>query len=70
MDGVIERVEVVSVASPSAVEAAGPVDLPFASVGPTTSAALRKSGREPWLEAPTPSFDALASAIAARLPAD
>ncbi len=63
---VVERVNVVSVASPSAVQAVGPVDLPFASIGPTTSAALRKIGREPWVEAPTPSFDALATAIAAR----
>jgi uroporphyrinogen-III synthase len=64
--GVISRVDVVAVASPSAVRAVGPLDLPFASIGPTTSAALRKLGREPWLEAPTPSFEALAAAIAAR----
>ncbi|MEE9296325.1 MAG: uroporphyrinogen-III synthase [Phycisphaerae bacterium] len=63
---VVERVDVVSVASPSGVRAVGPVDLPFASIGPTTSAALRKIGHEPWVEAPTPSFDALATAIAAR----
>ncbi len=67
---VIARVEVVSVASPSAVRAAGPLDLPFASIGSTTSAALRKIGREPWLESPAPSFDALATAIAARRSAD
>lgn len=35
-----------------------------ASIGPTTSAALRGAGIEPWVEAPTSSFDALAGAIA------
>ncbi|MBU0618247.1 MAG: uroporphyrinogen-III synthase [Planctomycetes bacterium] len=65
--GVINRVDVVSVASPSAVLAVGPLDLPFASIGPTTSAAIRNLGREPWVEAPTPSFEALAVAIAAQL---
>jgi uroporphyrinogen-III synthase len=63
---VIEQVDVVAVVSPSAVLAIGPLDLPFASIGPTTSAALRKAGREPWVEAPTPSFEALAAAIAAQ----
>jgi uroporphyrinogen-III synthase len=62
---VIERVDVVSVASPSAVRAVGPVDLPFASIGATTSAALRELGLEPWVEAPTPSFESLAAVIAA-----
>jgi len=64
--GVIGRVDAVAVASPSAVEAVGPVDLPFASIGPSTSAAVRKLGREPWLQAPQRSFDSLARAIAAR----
>lgn len=59
-------VDVVSVASPSAVRAVGPVDLPFASIGPTTSVAIRQIGRQPWVEAPAPSFDSLAAAIAAQ----
>ena len=58
---VIERVDIAAVASPSAVRV---IDLPLASIGPTTSAAIRAIGREPWLEAPQPSFDALAAAIA------
>ena len=62
--GVIGEVDVVAVASPSAVRAVGSVDLPFASIGPTTTAALRESGIEPWVEAAEPSFEALARAIA------
>jgi uroporphyrinogen-III synthase len=99
---VIHRVDVVTVTSPSAVDAvqaatkgqdrpAGrgkdavpgvseddPTDvgkddllsilrgLSFASIGPTTSAALRRIGIEPWLEAPQRSFESLAQAIAAK----
>ena len=63
---VAERVDVVAVASPSAVEAVGPVDLPFASIGRATSAAIHKLGREPWVEAERPSFEMLAAAIAAK----
>jgi len=63
---VIERVDVVSLASPSAVNAIGPVDLPFASIGPTTSKALRAIGSEPWVEAPDRSMESLAEAIAAQ----
>jgi uroporphyrinogen-III synthase len=62
--GVVEEVDVVAVASPSAVRAVGPVDLPFASIGPTTTAALRAAGMDPWVEAAEPSFEALARAIA------
>ncbi len=61
---VIERVDVVCVVSPSAVEAVGPVALPFASIGPTTSTAIRKLGKDPWVEAPQPNFDSLTTAIA------
>ncbi|MBN2563776.1 MAG: uroporphyrinogen-III synthase [Phycisphaerae bacterium] len=60
---VVTQVDVLSVASPSAVRAVGPLDLPFASIGPTTSAAIREIGREPWVESPSPSFESLASAI-------
>jgi uroporphyrinogen-III synthase len=62
---VLNRVDVVAVASPSAVNAVGPVDLPFASIGPTTSDALRALGMEPWVEAPEPRYQSLAETIAA-----
>jgi uroporphyrinogen-III synthase len=61
---VVDEVDVVAVASPSAVRAVGSVDLPFASIGPATTAALREAGLEPWVEAAEPSFEALARAIA------
>lgn len=62
----LQEVEIVAVTSPSAVRAVGPVDLRFASIGPTTSAALRDIGAAPWVEAPQPSFESLAAAIAAQ----
>jgi len=65
---VIDRIDVVSVASPSAVNAIGPIDKPFASIGPTTSAALRNIGIEPWIESPRPDFTSLANAIAMGAP--
>lgn len=61
-------VDVATLASPSAVEGVLKL-LPgvrCASIGPTTSAALRARGIEPWVESPEPSFDALARAIASR----
>jgi uroporphyrinogen-III synthase len=94
---VIDRVDVVSVTSPSAVEAirapsasAGcftspttgrpvlsesgkPISgvsvrdqrgLRFASIGPSTSAALRRFDVEPWIEAPERNFESLARSIA------
>ena len=61
---ITEGVDVVSVASPSAVNAIGPAELPFASIGPSTSTALRQLGIEPWVEAPQPSFESLARIIA------
>ncbi|MGD2108430.1 MAG: uroporphyrinogen-III synthase [Phycisphaerae bacterium] len=60
---VVDRVDVVCVASPSAVAAVGPVDLPFASIGPTTSHAIRSVGKVPWVEAPESSFRSLSIAI-------
>ncbi len=63
---VIDRVDVIAVASPSAVEAIGRVERPFASIGPSTSQALRSLGVEPWVEAPRRTFEALAEAIASR----
>ncbi len=61
---VTENVDVVSVGSPSAVDVVGPVDLPFASIGPSTTKALLRLGLEPWVEAPHRSFASLAKAIA------
>jgi uroporphyrinogen-III synthase len=61
---VVEEVDVVAVASPSAVRAVGRVDLPYASIGATTTVALREGGIKPWVEAAEPSFEALARAIA------
>jgi len=61
---VVDRVDVVAVASPSAVQAIGQVDRPFASIGRATSAAIRTLGLKPWVEADPPSFSALAAAIA------
>jgi len=63
---VLDRIDVVAVASPSAVQAIGRVERPYASIGRVTSAALRNLGIEPWVEADPPSLDALAEAIAAR----
>jgi uroporphyrinogen-III synthase len=62
--GVVGEVDVVAVASPSAVRAVSTVDLPCASIGATTTAALREGGIKPWVEAAEPSFEALARAIA------
>jgi len=61
---VAKRVDVVAVASASAAEALGVVDLPYASIGPSTSAAIVKLGVRPWVEAPSRSFASLARAIA------
>lgn len=58
------EVDIVTVTSASAVHAVGPVALPFASIGPSTSKALRELDVEPWVEAAESNFDALASAIA------
>ena len=61
---VLTRIDVVCVASPSMVRAVGKTDLPLASIGPTTTAAIRDLGMEPWVEAPDRSFASLATAIA------
>jgi uroporphyrinogen-III synthase len=61
---VIDEVDIAAVASPSAVRAIGRTDLPLASIGGTTSAAIRELGMQPWVEAPRPGFDTLARAIA------
>ncbi len=60
---IVERIDVVGVASPSAVQAVGRVDRPYASIGPTTSKALRGIGVTPTIEAPDRTFASLAAAI-------
>ena len=63
---VVDEVDVIAVASPSAVRAVlvtGKMDKSFASIGPTTSAALRELGLEPWVEALDKSFTSLARVI-------
>jgi uroporphyrinogen-III synthase len=60
---VIGRVDVVAVASASAVRVIGRIDKPYASIGPATSKAIRELELEPWTQAAEPSFEALARAI-------
>lgn len=64
--GVIDRIDVVSVVSRSAVRAIGAVEKPFASIGPSTTEALAAIGVSAWVEAPARSFESLAGAIAGR----
>jgi len=61
---VVDRVDLVTVASASAARAVGKVSLPFASIGPRTTAALRELGIEPVTEAPDRSLASLAAAVA------
>lgn len=61
---VVNEVDVIAVTSPSAVWAIGRVNKPFASIGPTTSSALRDFSIKPWVEAAEKSFASLAQAIA------
>lgn len=66
---VLDEIAVIAVASPSAVRGVGVIDRPYASIGPTTSAALRELGIEPWAQAPEPNFESLARAIVGQLAA-
>jgi uroporphyrinogen-III synthase len=59
------KAAIAAVASPSAVDALGDIDIPLASIGRTTSQAIRRHGRKPAVEAAYPSFEHLAEAIAA-----
>jgi uroporphyrinogen-III synthase len=65
---VADEADLIAVASPSAVHAilerVRP-QRPFASIGPSTSRALRAAGIEPAIEAAQPTFASLAAAIAA-----
>jgi uroporphyrinogen-III synthase len=68
---ILNRVDVITVVSPSAVDAIhqrralNQIRQPFAAIGPATADALRRAGVEPSLMAAKPSFDSLADAIAA-----
>jgi uroporphyrinogen-III synthase len=59
-----QRCAIAAVASPSAVAALRGIDIPLASIGRATSAAICQQRRTPAVEAPYPSFDDLAAAIA------
>lgn len=61
---ILNEADVAAVTSASAVYAVGPIDMRFASIGVSTSSALREIGIEPWVEAAEPNFNALARAIA------
>ncbi|TVQ55084.1 MAG: uroporphyrinogen-III synthase [Phycisphaerales bacterium] len=61
---VIGRIDWIAVTSPSAVHIVGPSNAPFASIGPTTTAALREIGITPRVEAARPTFGDLAREIA------
>jgi uroporphyrinogen-III synthase len=65
-------VDVVSVCSPSAAEAISSVPkLPrAAALGPTTAAALRRLGIDPWLEVRNATFEDYAAGIAERVRID
>ena len=58
------KAAIAAVASPSAVDALGDIDIPLASIGRTTSQAIRRHGRKPAVEAAYPSFEHLAAVIA------
>ena len=60
----VMKAAIAAVASPSAVDALGDFDIPLASIGRTTSEAIRRHGRAPAVEAAYPSFEHLAEAIA------
>ncbi len=61
---VVDKVDIIAVTSASAVRAVGRVNLPFASMGPSTSQALRDLGIEPIVEASNRSFSSLSASIA------
>jgi uroporphyrinogen-III synthase len=65
----VASVSAAAVTSPWAAAVLAGLDVPprCASIGPTTSAALRARGVEPWIEAAAPSFPALARSIAAAI---
>ncbi len=60
-----QRCAIAAVASPSASEALRGIDIPLASIGRATTAAIHQQGRVPAVEALLPSFESLADAITA-----
>ena len=61
---VIEHIDWITVTSPSAVRTIGPLESPFASIGPATTAALCELALTPRVEAVRPTFGDLARGIA------
>jgi uroporphyrinogen-III synthase len=59
-----QRVDAAAIASPSAARAIGMTELPCASIGPTTSNAMRRIGIEPCVEATEPTLEHLAASVA------
>jgi uroporphyrinogen-III synthase len=68
--GAAGRASVAAVTSRSAAEAMRGITLPLATIGPATTAAARRLGLRAWLEAPQPTFEALARAIASHIRPD
>ena len=64
---VAHQTDAVILTSPPAAQAVASISQlpPCASIGPTTPAALRARGIEPWLESPEPNFPQIATAVAA-----
>lgn len=60
----VRDVDIAVVASPSAVRAIGDLAVPLASIGRVTTAAIERTGRTPVVEAPYPTFEQLAQAVA------
>ncbi len=66
-ESIVDEVDIVTVASASAVRAVGVVKLLYASIGPSTTTALREIGVEPWVESAQPNFESLAEMIATQV---
>lgn len=64
---VVDRVDLICVTSPSAVQALTKITHPVASIGRSTTAALAKRDITPVVQPETPGFEALAAGIAAYL---
>ncbi len=61
---VTEKIDIIAIASASAARAVGLINLPYASIGPSTTSTLRDMGIKPAVEASDRSFSSLAVAIA------
>lgn len=60
----VANADIATVTSASVVDVIANRDIRFASIGPSTSRALRAHGKEPWVEAHDRTFESLARAIA------